>query len=194
MSQVLHPSIDIAKLRRDCAAVEGALEAMVSTEQGAGEGWVVTSMRRKLRSERQRAVHGRVIAAMLRKEGHDPFAYPESVRGEVMEIISVEGEEALSDAWRTGRPQAQRMKRLMTAAAAHCAEWVRHNITSGGLKPGRTAPVWVRRIYKQRAARGLVTLAYGNPPPYGVRSGRFVAGIRGVWNSGFRRQRRRATA
>jgi hypothetical protein len=186
--------IDSAKLKADLAKVTGAMDAIVETERTAGEGWVMTSMRRKLRSEQRRAVHGRVIAAMMRREGHDPFAYSSAVTGDVQESISVETSDALDDAYRTGRPQSSRMRHLFTGAAQHLAEWVRDNITSGRLRPGRTAPVWIRRINKQRAARGLVTLEWGNPPPYGVRSGRFVKGIRGIWNSGIRRPRRTVTA
>lgn len=183
-------TVDTSQLERIARQYGGGCEAVNETMRGVGQGVVYVSQRRKLRSESGKPVHGKGIANMLRARGHDPFDVPPNEVAFVNEALRTEGGEAIDAAFRTNRPQTDRMKRLVRAVAAHLAEWSKENIKKGGL--GQKKPVGKPKTYYARLRgkmnAGIVTGKYGFPPPYGVYSGRFVEGIKSKWQLGRRSQ------
>ena len=182
-------TIDWDRFAKDLRRSSKQLEAIVDTTANTGVGEVVVSARKKFREERgKKVMHGRFIANMLRSNGHDPFDLPDTTVREVQQIVGDEIEELIVRAYRTGRPQSSAVQRVMRAGADHLAREIVRRVTTGQL--GRS----VGRYGKRKAilanqGKLHVTKQYGNPPPVGVFSGRFVRGIRHRWRLGRRRRR-----
>ena len=165
-------SVDWRVFSSDLDLVSGRLQAIRDTVAATGTGEVVVSARKKLPGEKAKAIHGMMVANLLRKIGHDPFDYPADVAAEVEEFISTEIEELVQIAYRTGRPQRSAAQRVFMAAATELAKAATNRVETGGL--GETVGDYGR--YKARRRKA------GTLPPeskyVGIKTGRFVAGIR----------------
>jgi hypothetical protein len=118
---------------------------------------------------------------MLRAQGHDPFAYPASEVTREDAQLTRGVLSTLSAAYRARRTQAQAMKALILATSQAFADW-----SIAALKEGRIGSnsKGVAAIKKRLIKQGILSSKYGDPPPYGVRTGRFLEGIRARWRRG----------
>lgn len=145
-----------------------ALESVYKTVEKSGSGEVVTS-----------TLHSDEVVSFLQSEGVDPFDY--SAAPEVEAMLADAIEDVMERVARTGRPETDYIRRVMIGASMDVAEWTRERIEKGGLGKRNT-----RRTaeYKSRlVADGRATREYGDPPPYGIRSGDFIRDISGSWSS-----------
>lgn len=183
-------SVDVGQLERSIDGTKEGFKAVTETIKRSGMGQVITSKRKKPRAMKmpaKRFLHGQAIANILRKKGKDPFKYDPVVYKEVTDIVEGETKEIIEDAWKSKRPQTQRTKVLLRAAAQELADWAQDNIKKGGLgkkKKGRVKEASFKRRFQRLAARGIVPKEYGLPPPYGIFTGEFVKGIRATWKLG----------
>lgn len=177
-------TVDAKMLRRTTSEAIRRLRVVRATVGRAGAGEVLVSRRTKIPGEKGRALHGKAIANMLADRGHDPFAYPQTVLDRSAATVAQGTAQAIQAAWVTGRPQHEALKTLFLGVATTQARWARTHLLSGGLG----AVTEKTAIAKRRAAaRGRAAAAYINT--FGVRSKRFVQGIR----SRYRRMTRRPT-
>lgn len=187
----LRITVDTSTFNSGIRATTRGLAAMQATLSQTGEGEVLTSRRRKLPGEKGRAMHGRGVANILRTLGHDPFGYPQSVEQQVGDFVARETDTALEQAWRMGVHRREVIKRALERGADDLATWAADNIKRGGLGQkkikarGNTRAMIIGRM-RRLVSNGVWTDKYGFPPPYGVRSGQFVDGIRSTWKLGAR--------
>ena len=193
-------SIDARRMIRDISDVVGGVDAMGETTDRIGYAAVMTGHRRGTDQERERRkiqirniraagvrraapfayriMTGWGIANFLASKGHDPFDYPPGDVEFVGSAIEEEVAEALEDAYRTGRSQKMRIKRVLDAGARHLRDAAKEQIEEGRL--GKNKHNY--RLRKMRRVKdGIYTDEYGNPPPYGVATGQFVKGIRNTF-------------
>ncbi len=181
-------TVDHKQLDRSIRRNNKRLTAIRRTMQETGEGEVLVSRRIKVPGDTQRAVHGRAIANIMRTRGKDPFEYPGHVRDTAERLVKRGVTTAREKAYRQGRSRRRDVRNTLEGAAQFLADWARINIQRGGLgqKPRRRK--WtdrqVRAYWRSEARRRRATTRYGNPPPYGVRTGQFVKGIRARWRRG----------
>jgi len=146
-------------------AAKRANAAIYKTIERSGTGEIVTSSR-----------HSAEVAEFLASEGADPFDF--SRVPEVQAMLTEAIEEVMDRVARTGRTESDYIRRIMIGAAMDAAEFARERITKGDLgKNTRRTADYKRRL----VAQGKATSRYGDPPPYGVRSGDFVKDISGEW-------------
>ena len=179
--------LDIDLLRSDVRKEKKRFDALAQTVSESGEGEVVVSKRQKMANEKGRPAHGRLISNALAAKGIDPFDYPPDVQARIEEKIAQAVQKALDQAASTSRPQDEAVRKALEDAAKELAEWVVQNIGRGGLgsSTGRYAE------YKSRLVKaGIATSEYGDPPPRGVLSGRYIKGIRYRWRKGGKARRR----
>lgn len=148
--------------------------------QGMGE--TITSRRKKNEYEKKQPQHGRVISWLFRtKAGVDPF----SLEGEDFDKINRQLEdditEALIFAYISGSPQPDRIKQALAKAAQFWAEAVQDRIESGYLGENRKK---AKTLKENLAKYGYITSEYGVPAPRGIRTGRWIEGIRHRWRQG----------
>lgn len=179
MTTVVHHDTEAAQRAID------SLWARAETIVAAGRGQVETSARKKKAGETRKQPHGALIWNVLRARGYDPGRYDEEELNEVMDFIATETEEILAECGRTHRPQIDRIRRLLRAAAEELSAWVRENIESGGL--GQNTGKYLRKKTRLTYS-GFFSDEHGNPGPRGYATGRFLAGIRGRWVQGGRRK------
>jgi hypothetical protein len=183
--------IDERIIKGDVRRLNRGWQAMRRTVDNMGFGVVVTSARKKIKGEKSKQLHGRAIANILRDRfGKDPFDYDHGFLKRTGDGLAIEVETAMGDAYRMQSHQTDRIKKALTVAAENMAAEAQQGVESGKLGekkiPGGTArKSYIARMHRL-ANRGFVTRRYGLPPPFGIRSGRFVAGIRGVWKLGRR--------
>ena len=173
--------LDTRMLRRTARDAANRHKSVRITFKGAGTGEVLVSKRRKLPWEKRRAIHGKAIANMLAAKGHDPFSYPDDVVEESQETISTTYQRAIRRAFRLKRHQLPMIREALRQEAERLAEIARDRVISG--KVGRNPPEY-RKRKARLVERGRATGEYGTPPPYGVLTGRFVAGFRARWRRG----------
>jgi len=200
-------SVDVTTLRRDIMGVARGMESTRQTITDVGYGAVLASRRvlsdeeksARLADKRARKAAGEIGARVARKvegwdianflasQGHDPYEYPPEDVEFVGKSIEEEVAESIEEAYKTGKSQKPRVVLVLTAAARHLQEAAQTQIKEGKLGTNTVG----YRGQKTRRARGDVnprrkqsavpiTTKYGIPPPYGVYSGRFIEGIRGV--------------
>lgn len=205
-------SIDVDRMMRDIKENQDAFKAMRNSTDQIGYGAVMTGHRRGSAAQRERRrqdirdiraagvrraapfafriMTGWGIADFLRKKGTDPFEYPTDEVTFVATSMEEEIGEALDDAYRTGRPQLHRIRRVLEAAAEHLRNVSKAEIAAGNLgkntpryafrkqlrAEGRSGP-WATGDAGDRGLRSA-TSEFGLPPPYGVLSGEFIKGIR----------------
>lgn len=179
--------VNETKLKADFSGWSDGIDAVSKTLTNTGRGQVLTSARKKLAHESGRALHGRGIANILADRGHDVFLYDLPVADMVEEFVADEVSDAMDDAFDTARPQVHRIRTVLRAAAAELADSAKANISRGGLGDKRVLrskrSAWTN-YWTWQAKRGRADLRFGNPPPYGYRTGRFYNGIRGFWTLG----------
>ena len=168
------------------------LDARVETVLNAGRGQVETSMRRKESWEKERAPHGGHIANILKKLGHDPFGYPDSIIEQVGGKLSAAVEAALQRCDSLGKSQEATLHRALKIGAESLSLWAIQNLKSGGLGSNTIKHQrWKRKLLHRTPPSA--TGAYGDPPPYGIITGRFVDGIKSTWVRGPQRRIRTVT-
>lgn len=191
-------SIDAQRMQRDIRRNVAAFEAVSKTTDRVGYGAVMTGHRRGTDRERAqrksdirdiraagvrraapfayRITTGWGVANFLASKGHDPFDYPEADVQFVSAAIEEEVAEAIEDAYRTGRPQTDRIRRVLKAAAHHLRDAAKEQISSGEL--GTNSPKYAERKKRMAKYTDIVTSRYGEEPPYGVKTGQFIDGLR----------------
>jgi hypothetical protein len=200
MADAFRIYIDESRFKGDVKRLTPGYVAMRRTLDNMGMGVVVVSGRKKLKGEKRKTIHGMHIANIMRKRGKDPFAYKTAYLSFVGNAVASEVEDALMKAYYTQREQTDMVKKMLLAFAEDMAKTAADNIKSGGLgrkKVQGNREAWLARMKmmtKPVGKRGAwVTDKYGMPPPYGIRSARFIGnaknkGIRGVWKLGRRRR------
>jgi hypothetical protein len=169
----------------DLSAFIKSNDSARDTMFNAGRGQVTVGRRKKLPGERIKAVHSMHIANIMRKNGRDPFRYTPAALQEVNGFLAEELGEAMFDAMMTGRPQNDRVKRTLVAAAIHLSESASDEIKAGRLGKN-TRGVKGRKTRMVKA--GKISGRYGTPPPYGINTGRFIESFGGGWVLGHRRR------
>lgn len=182
-------TIDMPRLNRSIAQTNDGFRAIRKTLTDTGQGQVLTSRRRRIATDKDRPVPGRAIANFLRAQGHDPFAYDARAVDDAQDDVARAVHRARDRAFRTGRSQRKVISGGLLAAAERLSADAVDGLTNA--RHGYKRPPWpgvggqrLLNYWSGLARRGGVTLRYGNPPPYGVRSGRFVEGIRAAWKLG----------
>ena len=179
--------VDFTQWRRGARELGRNVWAVRQTLTRAGRGEIYTKMRRKIRGETRRAIHGRGIANILADRGH-PVDQP-SERGEslVWDLIERRAMRSLVKAGRTGREQSGEINRLLLRAA----EFLRDDIVEyvAGGHAGRNATKYGKKKAAQ-LERGAwwVTDEFGPQPIYGIRSGRYLRGLSARLGRGRRRR------
>jgi len=173
--------VDLNVFKRTCrkAARSHARIAFLYREIAKHEGRVLVSKRNRMTGDpKGRVLHGKGIANIMReKHGRDPFAIPSQVidrAGKAFDRAAV----ALTTAAGHRRISRDEVKAAYLAAAEILTDWVVHNIESGGLG-GQSAKL--RRSKEIGLSSGRTTSQHtstGGVPPWGIRSARFVRGIR----------------
>lgn len=182
--------IDERILARDIEKANARLKAVSDTVTEAGVGEVVVSKRPKLPHERankrkgragQRTLHGRAIANMLRRRGHDPFVYQRNRARRIEKFTQDSIYKAIEKAEKTSQSQKRRTRRIVTETARRYSILAVTQIRTGqlGKNQGR-----YRAVKAGMVRGGIATSKYGVPPPYGVLTGRFIKGIRHRWRLG----------
>ena len=173
--------LDSELLRRTTRDAAGRAKSVRITLRYAGTGEVLVSRRRKESWESGRAFHGKAIANRLAARGHDPFAYPQEVAAEVSGEIARQTTRAIEGAWRSRRHRLQTIRTAVRQGAEFLSTWARQNIERGQLGENTAR---YRAIKHNLIRRGRATGRYGDPPPFGVLTGRFLEGIRARWRRG----------
>lgn len=185
--------IDTHVLGRSLRDLDQRFEVLIESVDPHGRAEVVTSKRTKMPHERAnrrqgrratKAPAGHHIANFLRAKGRDPFDLLDEDWNEVEEFLTGEMETIFVRAFRTRRPQRQAIKQVLIAAATHLAEAAQEHIRSGGL--GRNTRGQIRKKLRYVAKGWTMRGQGGRVPPYGILTGRFVAGIRCRWRQGYR--------
>lgn len=169
-------SVDFAEWRRGARELGRNIWAVRQTLAKSGRGEIFTKRRKKLRGERQRAVHGRVVANVLASRGHPVDQPTERAESQVWEMLERRAMEALTIAGRTGREQSNRINAILLRAAEILRDDIVEYVSSG--RAGTNA-VTYGRVKRAQADHGAwwVTEEYGSQPIYGVRSGRYLGGL-----------------
>lgn len=181
--------IDLPLMHRQVTNIKSGLDAMIHTAQNAGQGQVVASKRSPKKPWEKKAFHGRAIANFMRARGVEPITYDDEVAESIETTLQTWLIEALDDAWKTAQSQAHVVKSAFLWAAEELADNARERLYRGAVSVNtqRTS------VRKQRlAAKGFATTKGGPTPPYGVETGRFADGIRGIWKKGRPRGGRRS--
>jgi len=175
--------IDWTLMAGDARDVARRLSAVSRTMADAGTGEVIVSIRRKMAGESRAPFHGRLIANVLRSRGHDPFEYEPAALAEAEAPFRSALAAAPGRAYETGSSQEAMVRAAIERMAEALAAAAIERIRAGRL--GANDMTYARR--KRRAIERrhpTITTEHGSPPPYGVWSGRFVAGIRARWRRG----------
>ena len=179
--------LDVDLLRSDVWLEKKRLAAIAKTVTDSGEGEVIVSMRKKMPHEKKRAAHGRIVTNYLAAKGIDPFDYPPGVQKVIEDRIAQEVQKALDVAAKTSRPQDEEVRKALEDAAEWLAAWAKDYIEKGGLGPSTGK---YGKFKSRMVAAGIATGEYGDPPPRGVLTGRYVKGIRHRWKLGGKSRRR----
>lgn len=180
---MIHVDIDTRALYQTAHRQALKYRAVALTLSNPGQGEVVVSARKRMITDPPgRAMHGKFIANFLTSKGHDPFDYPVPVIRHAEGELSARTSALELQAFRTGRHTTKDLREALEAAAAELAAWAVENIAKGGL--GENTERQARAKATLGRARAGVTAIYGVPPPYGIRSGRFIGGIRARWRIG----------
>jgi len=129
-----------------------------------------------------------ILGIIKKRTGRDPLDPPPEVEADVMRTVSEEAAEALEEAFRTRRPQRDRIRRLLLAGAFTLRDNARDRIEQrltgytpakkyerkkalfARLPPGRVPPSWHN-----------TTSRYGYPPPPLVKTGRLYDSLSARW-------------
>lgn len=183
-------SIDTDLLKSTIRRNNLRYKAIIETLKRSGMGEVITSKRAKMPHERaskrkkregKKVVHGRLIAWILKKSGHDPFEYDRGALSEAMEIINRGVVHAIDKAADTSKDESAIIKAALLEMTDVLVNDVFERVTQGKL--GRNRQRTIRRK-KQMVKDGIATTEFGNPPPFGVLTGRFIKGVRRRWRQG----------
>ena len=175
-------NFDLAQFRKGLLRLGKGYEAIRETIRVQGMGETLNSRRKKDELDSKKPRHGREISWLFRtKAGVDVFAQTGADFDAILDMMTREMMKAVTDAFRTERQQANDMKRLLLKAAQLWAEAVQDRIEAGYL--GQNTKANRERKSALIKYAGL-TAEYGNPAHRGIRSGRWLRGIRGRWRQG----------
>jgi len=155
---------------------EAKATQQVIADIAAWEGWVIASARRKTAKDSSPPVHGRVVAWSLRRAGAKVFAFDDRTKQRAKEIFDRELSPVLKTAKTTGRADYQGTKKAFLAAASYLAESEVARMVKGEI--GGNSPRLERGKLQMIAGR-RISRRWGAPPPFGVRSGRYLEGLKG---------------
>jgi hypothetical protein len=164
-------------------------DAYVKTLKKAGHGIVFIGRRKKIRAEKRKPPHNKLIYHVMKKNGMDPFDYPMDVVNRVQREIDKQTMKALIIAFETGVSQEKLVRIALFLAAGELTSWVQRFMGKGGFGK-RTLPTDKKKRsvaifrFKRDQGRGLMTKKYGGIPPKGIYSGRFVESIVPKWRKG----------
>jgi hypothetical protein len=162
---------------RQIRRISSKNDAVIKTLQDAVVGQVQTSKRSPKRPWEQKALHGRAISFIMKKRGTPLVTYDDDVVADVQSTLNISVAEAIDDAWRTSRDQAHVLKDIIKLLVMDLADNARDRLFGGkvGTNTQRT-----RRRKRNLAAKGFATKEGGPTPPFGVETGRFAKGLKGV--------------
>lgn len=171
--------ISIQMNDKDVLRVSRSLKAVKLTITKPGQGVVMVSKRNKEPWEKRKAPHGRAIANFMKKHGKDPFDLNPNDVAKASKIVEIEIERSIDVAVRTGRAQKQLVKDALIKAVTFLAQIAKESLIRGRFIQSKK----LEKIKLSSMKRGRCSTSYGSPPPYGIRTGRFLNGIRGSWKS-----------
>lgn len=175
-------SIELAHFRNGILGAWKGHEAVRETLRLQGTGETINSRRKKEPYENKKPQHGRFISWFFREKlGVDPYDTSGDDFAKILDDLVKDYEEILSDAFRDEDAKRLRMKVALLAAAETWAESVQNRVKSGKLG---TCKDRANSIKKAMIKAGMISSKHGSPPPRGIRSGRWVDGIRGRWRQG----------
>lgn len=118
--------------------------------------------------------HGRVVAASLAARGTDPLHIDPVIAARGQSYIAQAHHAAVQKARATGRQQGRMIRAGVDKAVRLAHFFIRRRMEMGLLGvQSRASAAFKRRLIRQ----GVISTAYGNPPPYGICSGRFLRSI-----------------
>ena len=158
------------------ARVMSGLQAVASTLATGWTGAVVTGPRKpQLFWESSPPEHGRVVAASLKAMGADPFYLPPSAVAQARGYLRTAHSRAVQEARRTGRDKSLVIRAGVEKGAKFLVAFVKYRIVGGYLG---TNSAYTKAMKSWAIAQGWISSQYGNPPPFGIFSGRFLASIK----------------
>ncbi len=169
--------VNISKMDRQIRKISSRNDAVVHTIQNAGVGQVQTSKRSPKKRWEKKALHGKAISFIMKKRGTPLVTYDDSVVADVESTLNLSVAEAIDDAWRTAQSQAHVLRDILKLSAMELADNASDLLLGG--KVGTNTPR-TRRRKKHLAAAGYATTEGGPTPPFGVETGRFAKGLKGV--------------
>lgn len=173
--------LDTALFRRGVRDVLRRYRAMRRTLDSSGGGEVLVSQRKKLPWEKRKPLHGKAVANMLAASGRDAFAYSASAAADASRIVAEAIRRSLETSWTRGQAGTSVVKEGLLKAAEGLAAWAAADVKAGGLG---TNTEGTEKLKRRLVEQGKATAAYGAVPPLGIRTGRFVEGIRARWRRG----------
>lgn len=176
---VLRP--DLRLFRSTCrrAAQAHARIAFLNREIAKHEGRVIVSKRNRMKGDpKGRVIHGKGIANIMREKHHrDPFAIPKKVTDEAGKAFRERVDDLTTAAGRR-RISRDEVKAAYLDAAKILSDWVIQNLESGGLGGQDEKLRRTKEIGLQSGATSSQYAGAGGVPPWGIRSGRFLKGIK----------------
>lgn len=153
-----------------------AMEIMAKRLARVGQGQVITSKRVKEPWEKGRQAHGHLIGIMLQKQGYEPWSYEGRLLDDIQDQVSNQVSILMIESAKRRRSQNPTpVVQTIKSGAEQLAEAARKQIIAGKLGANSKK---LRGIKLSYIKRGRATSKYGTPPALGIRTGRFVEGIR----------------
>ena len=173
--------IDTDQFKRGVLASRKGHAAIRETLRLQGSGETINSRRKKRPGEKKKPMHGRFISWFFREKiGIDPFKLEGGDYETVLDAMTRAMVKALDDAYTTGLTQEAAAKHALLMAANEWAKAVQKRIKAGLGTPSAKSVI-VKRVLQKY---GRIGTKYGSPPPMGIKTGRWVEGIRGRWRQG----------
>lgn len=173
---------DVQRFRKGLIRLGKGYHAVKETVRVSGYGETINSRRKKNEWDNRKPVHGRVISWYFRTHFRvDAFEMSGPEFHEILADMVKTCEEAIDEAYRKERPQHEKIRRALTLAAQSWAIEVQDRIEAGRLGVNTKD----RKAKKEALVKaGVFPSRYGQRPPKGIGSGRWVEGIRGRWKLG----------
>lgn len=174
--------VDMALFRRGIIRLGRGYKSVRETIRKQGIGETINSRRKKEAPEKRKPDHGRAIAWMFRtKFGKDLFKTSGEDFNRVLNELVDDYQNAIEKAFDDESGQNSNVKRALLIAAQEWAMAVQDRLEGGYLGPNKKRA----KAKKEGLIKaGLISAEYGTPPPRGIRSGRWLRGIRGRWRQG----------
>jgi len=170
--------VDMRGWRKDADKFKNGLSAIGITLVKSGRGEIIVSKRTQRDDERSAPVHGKGIANMLAKKGGDVFRVDKHVERTAFRDLEHGWRRISLHAMRTGVPQQRHLRMLLRDVTQDVTREVVEGLVQG--RGNRKKSSKYAAKLRSMAERGatFIDTTYGNPPPWGVKTGRFVEGIK----------------